>query len=63
MNEATEPAPSSGTLFPRTPQIIFANWREALHDSGLSPGIRTVYAIAVQGYLDSFIGKHGGRAQ
>ena len=32
--------------------VNFANWREALHDSGLSSGIQTVYTMAVQGYLD-----------
>jgi integron integrase len=32
--------------------MIFANWREALHRSGLSSGIRTVYAMAVQGYVE-----------
>src|SRR5215470_3140231 len=52
MNQAGAPATSSGTPFPRTPQIIFANWREALHQSGLSSGIQTVYRLAVQGYLD-----------
>jgi len=51
MNQASAPAASSGTPFPRTPQIIFANWREALHHSGLSSGIRTVYFMAVEGYL------------
>src|SRR5947209_7766347 len=43
---------SSGMPFPRTPQIIFANWREALHGSGLSAGVQTVYSLAVKGYLD-----------
>src|SRR5437879_5084765 len=52
MNQAAAPAASSGTPFPRTPQIIFANWREALHNGGQSPGIQTVYCMAVQGYLD-----------
>ncbi len=31
---------------------MFANWLEALHQSGLSAGIRTVYAMAVRGYLE-----------
>src|SRR6266404_3967038 len=52
MNQTSAPVASSGTPFPRTPQIIFANWREALHHSGLSSGIRTVYCMAVEGYLD-----------
>ena len=52
MNQANVPAASSGTPFPRTPDIIFANWREALHQGGLSSGIQTVYSMAVQGYLD-----------
>src|SRR5262245_11029041 len=52
MNEATTPIPSTGLPFPRTPQIIFANWREALHQSGLSSGFQTVYSMAVQGYVD-----------
>jgi len=52
MNHPSVPSSSSGTPFPRTPQIIFANWREALHQGGLSPGIRTIYCMAVEGYLD-----------
>jgi len=52
MNKAAESVVSSGVPFPRTPQIIFANWREALNGSGLSPGIQTVYTMAVQGYVD-----------
>jgi integron integrase len=52
MNQASAPAASSGTPFPTTPQIIFANWREDLHHSGLSAGIQSVYCMAVQGYLD-----------
>ena len=52
LNQVNVPAASSGTPFPRTPQIIFANWREALHHSGLSSGIRAVYGMAVERYLD-----------
>ncbi len=52
MNQATPPAASSGMPFPTTPQIIFANWREVLHQSGLSSGLQTVYSMAVQGYLE-----------
>lgn len=52
MHQAVTLASASETPFPRTPQIIFANWREALHQSGLSSGIQTVHAMAVQGYLD-----------
>src|SRR6266576_7201805 len=43
---------STGMPFPRTPQIIFTNWREALHQSGLSSGIQTVYSMAVQGFVE-----------
>lgn len=32
--------------------MIFANWREALHQSGLSPGLRAVYSLAIDGYVD-----------
>src|SRR6478752_1791727 len=52
MNEASATPASSAMPFPRTPQIIFANWREALHRSGLSAGIQTIYSMAVEGYLD-----------
>ena len=38
--------------FPRVPQIIFANWAEALEQSGLSSGIKSVYRMAIDGYLD-----------
>src|SRR6059058_2764751 len=58
MNQSIAPVASSGTPFPRTPQIIFANWREALHQSGLSSGIQTVYSMAVQGYVD-YCGHNG----
>jgi hypothetical protein len=34
------------------PEVIFANWAEALHRSGLSSGIQSVYALALSGYLD-----------
>src|SRR5436190_13229739 len=52
MNQATARDAASGIPFPTTPQIIFANWREALHNAGLSAAIQTVYCMAVQGYLD-----------
>jgi len=52
MSKAQKPPASTEIPFPRTPQIIFAKWREALHQGGLSPGIQTVYEMAVQGYLD-----------
>jgi len=52
MNQPVVPAPAAAAPFPRAPQIIFANWSEALHQSGLSSGIRTLYAMAIQGYLD-----------
>jgi integron integrase len=52
MNKPVSPAASSGVPFPRVPEIIFTNWREALHQGGPSPGIQTVYAMAVSGYLE-----------
>jgi hypothetical protein len=52
MSDTPQPHSTPNTPFPRTPQIIFANWREALHQTGLSPGIQTVYRMAVQGYLE-----------
>ena len=45
-------SPASGVPFPTVPEVIFANWREALHLSGLSPGIMNAYAVALTGYLD-----------
>lgn len=44
--------PSSGLPFPNVPEVIFANWREDLHRSGLSPGLKSVYALALSGYLE-----------
>ena len=41
---------SSGLPFPKTPEIIFANWPEALHQSRFSPGIQAVDARANHGY-------------
>ncbi len=52
MPPPSEPPASSGEPFPRTPQIIFANWREALHRTGLSPAMKNLYALALGGYLD-----------
>jgi hypothetical protein len=52
MDPPVSSASTAATPFPRTPQIIFANWREALHQGGISSGIQTVYAMAIQGYLD-----------
>ena len=37
--------PASGLPFPNTPEVIFTNWREALHASGLTPGTQSVYAL------------------
>ena len=45
-------APDSSVPFPKVPDLIFANWREALHQCGLSPAVQSVYALAVSGYLD-----------
>lgn len=44
--------PFSGQPFPRVPKLIFSNCREALHRSGLSPGVQAAYSIAISGYLD-----------
>ena len=44
--------PPSGLPFPTGPEVIFANWREALHGSGLNPGMQSVYALALSGYLE-----------
>ena len=46
------PVPASGLPFPTTPEVIFANWREALHRSGLTPAMQAVYTMAVSGYLE-----------
>ena len=44
--------PASDLPFPITPEVIFANWREALHSSGLTPSMQSVYALALGGYLE-----------
>ena len=44
--------PASGLPFPTAPEVIFTNWREALHRSGLSPGLQALYTLAVSGYLE-----------
>ena len=44
--------PASGLPFPTAPEVIFTNWREALHRSGLTPAMQAVYSLAVSGYLD-----------
>jgi len=52
MTEPPAVASPPGLPFPRVPEIIFANWREALHQGRLSPGIQTVYEMAITGYLE-----------
>ena len=44
--------PASGLPFPTVPEVIFTNWREVLHCSGLTPGMQAVYTMAVSGYLE-----------
>ena len=44
--------PASGLPFPTVPEVIFTNWREVLHCSGLTPGMLAVYTMAVSGYLE-----------
>ena len=44
--------PASGLPFPTMPEVIFTNWREVLHGSGLSPGMQAVYTLAASGYLE-----------
>ena len=45
--------PASGLPFPTAPEVIFTNWREALHRSGLTPGMQSVYSLALSGYLET----------
>jgi hypothetical protein len=44
--------PASGLPFPTAPEVIFTDWREALHRSGLTPSMQAVYTLAVSGYLE-----------
>ena len=44
--------PASGLPFPTAPEVIFTNWREVLHRSGLSPGMQAVYTLAIGGYVE-----------
>ena len=53
MQKADSPPVTLDIPFTTAPQIIFTNWHEALHRSGLSATIRTVYAMAIEGYLDN----------
>ena len=43
--------PASGLPFPTVPEVIFANWREALHACGFTPAMQSVFALALSGYL------------
>jgi hypothetical protein len=38
---ASNTTPDMGLPFPKTPEIIFTNWPEALHQSGLSAAVQT----------------------
>ena len=44
--------PASGLPFPTVPEVIFANWREALHLLKLGRGLKYLYVQAIEGYLD-----------
>jgi len=44
--------PASALPFPTAPEVVFTNWCEALHRSGLTPGMQAVYTLAVSGYLE-----------
>ena len=43
---------AGGLPFPTVPAVIFANWRELLHQSNLSASARAGYSLAMSGYLD-----------
>ena len=47
MQEASEGA----ARLPRTPTVIFANWREPLNQAQLTEPARAGYALAISGYL------------
>ena len=36
--------PAAGLPFLITPEVIFTNWCETLHSSGLTPGMQSVFA-------------------
>lgn len=44
--------PASGLPFPTAPEVIFTNWVEVLHRSGLTPSMQAVYTMAASGYLE-----------
>jgi hypothetical protein len=52
MNDTGTPSAASDLPFPRVPDVIFTNWREALHLAGLGAGVQTVYSMAISGYLE-----------
>ena len=49
-NAQSAPAPPAAS--PRGPEVIFANWREMLHQLKLAMPLRNTYAQAIEGYLD-----------
>src|SRR5512139_1017955 len=53
------PPASSGLPFPTSPNVTFANWREAPHTSGLSPGLQTVYRVRERASGEVVSGKPG----
>ena len=50
--ENGQTSPPSPAVPRATPQVIFANWREALHLLKLGRGLKYLYAQAIEGYLD-----------
>jgi len=50
--ENGQTSPPSSAVPRATPQVIFANWREALHLLKLGRGLKYLYAQAIEGYLD-----------
>ena len=43
---------AGGLPFPRVPTVIFANWREMLHQSKLCAAAQAGYSLAITGYMD-----------
>jgi len=60
MNQASAPEVCSGTPFPRTPQILFANWREAFHHSrsisyAVAPAPKEFLTADFTDFTDNFL--------
>jgi len=51
-NESVSKGTGQGSMASGVPDVIFANWREALHGSGIARHIRATYEYGIGRFLE-----------